>query len=669
MNEANTKNIFFTPDLEEESLVDLKGKYKNNWVEGSFDLKNLSGMKPEGLKKNKYLGSSLTETRIFLFTLFLLLFFFGLLGRVFYLQIIKGSDYRSMAEDNRQRIIPIASERGLIYDRNLVQLAKNIPNFSIALMPQYLPRDKEKRELVIDRLADITGESSNEIKDIFNRYGSYSHESIIIREDIDYETALKILIKNSDLPGIHIKRGSKRLYLNDFDNYDLYYTSSSRATSLAHILGYQGKLSPQELEELYDNGYLPSDYIGKTGVEKTYESVLRGIYGRERVEVDAWGKERSEISQEAPIPGSHLILSIDIEVQKKLEQILKSTLTENEKTRASAIALDPRSGEIIALVSLPGFDNNDFSGGIDVSKYQQYLKNEDKPLFNRAIAGTYPSGSTIKPAIAAAALQEGIINSVTSFLSTGGINVGPWFFPDWLSGGHGSTNVRKSLAWSVNTFYYYIGGGYKDFAGLGVKRIKEYLSLFGFGTKLGIDLPGEEPGFLPSKEWKEEKKGERWYVGDTYNLSIGQGDLLVTPLQIANMTATVANGGTLYKPRIVRATTNPLTKETKYTHPEVIRDTFISEENINTIRWGMKDCVDHGTCQILKGLPISIAGKTGTAQWSNSADTHAWFTSFAPFYNPEIVITVLIEEGGEGGIVAIPVAREFYQWWYEYRYQ
>jgi penicillin-binding protein 2 len=269
--------------------------------------------------------------------------------------------------------------------------------------------------------------------------------------------------------------------------------------------------------------------------------------------------------------------------------------------------------------------------------------------------------------MASAALQEEIITANTSFLSTGGLAIGQWFFPDWQAGGHGMTNVRKSIAWSVNTFYYMIGGGYGDFVGLGVRRMDEYLSKFGFGQKLGIDIPAEADGFLPTPEWKKETKGETWYVGDTYNFSIGQGDFLTTPLQIASMTATIANGGTLYKPHFAKSVEDEQYGDLTTFEPETIRSGFISATNIETVRLGMNDCVTGGSCWMLRNLPFSAAGKTGTAQWNRNKDTHAWYTSFAPFEHPEIVVTVLVEEGGEGSLSAQPIAADFYKWWGSYR--
>jgi penicillin-binding protein 2 len=291
------------------------------------------------------------------------------------------------------------------------------------------------------------------------------------------------------------------------------------------------------------------------------------------------------------------------------------------------------------------------------------LENPDQPLFNRAISGEYPSGSTIKPVVAAAALQEGLITAGTSFVSSGGIRINEWFFPDWKAGGHGITDVRKAIAQSVNTFFYIIGGGYGDFTGLGPKKLKEYMEKFGLNNKTGIDLPGERVGFVPDPEWKWATKNEQWYIGDTYHVSIGQGDLLVTPLQVANYIAAVANGGTLYRPHLAKKIVDPAVQKDSDILPEVLDSNFVDPKNIQIVREGMRQTVVSGSARSLSNLPIAVAGKTGTAQWGTDKANHAWFTSFAPYENPEISVTILIEEGIEGSTVAVPIARDFYQWW------
>ena len=614
----------------------------------------------------------------FLRVTFLVFCFSLILGRGFFLQILMGSEYRIQAEGNRQRILPVLSERGLVFDRNNIQLTQNIPYFSLTVVPKDLPKEDDSLNSLIEKFIEITGQDKQEITDTIEKYKDYQRESIIIAEDVSYEIALKTQIAKDDLPGINVQLGSKRLYIHEEKTSDIIATTTYDISSfavteeileaqtndtLSHILGYVGKLSPSELETYYKQGYLPSDSIGKIGIEKIYENYLRGTYGEKRIEVNAQGREQQVLAEKDPTAGSNLILSIDLKMQNKLEELISAKLKEIDKQKASAIVLDPRNGEILALVSYPGFDNNDFSGGISKDKYSEYLNNENRPLFNRSISGTFPSGSVIKPGFASAALQEGIITQNTSLLSTGGLRIDKWFFPDWQAGGHGTTNVRKSLAQSVNTFYYYIGGGYGDFTGLGVDKMNEYLKKFGFGKVLGIDLPAEANGFIPTPQWKQREKKEPWYIGDTYNYSIGQGDFLTTPLQIADMTASIANGGTLYTPHVVKTIVNPETNKREDIKVEIINENFIDPANLTTVRLGMKDCVEYGSCRILANLPFDVGAKTGTAQWSQTKDTHSWFTSFAPFENPEIVVTMLIEEGGEGSGSAEQTVNEFYKWW------
>ena len=646
----NNKSIFLDiADSDTAGSVQIH----TDWMENTLTSKHMQAH----TSRNYVLTSAMhTRKRVFLF--FVLACFVFLCFRVGYLQVVKGVAYRDAAEGNRQRIIHIPSGRGLIFDAQGIQLTKNIPSFSLALVPQDLPRESQERNNLISALADLVDSTIDEVGATIEEYGSYSYESIIIEEDLDYETALRIHIASANMPGIHIHRGSKRLYVEDNSVVEALLPSS-----MSHILGYLGKLSPDELQDLYQKGYYPADTLGKTGIEKQYEQLLRGTYGIQRIEVDALGKEQKLLAEDPPTDGNHVYLTIHVDMQRKLEDILLNSFEENGYTRASAIVMNPNDGSILAMVSLPTFNNNDFSGGIDYTTYQSYISNNERPLFNRSIAGTYPSGSTIKPAVAAAALEEEIIEPSTSFLSSGGIQVGPWFFPDWQSGGHGNTDVRKSIAWSVNTFYYLIGGGLDEFVGLGVDRIAKYLTYFGFASQLGIDIPGEASGFIPSKQWKELVKGERWYVGDTYNLSIGQGDFLVTPLQLSTYISSIANGGTLYKPHLVQKTVSAGSGETHVVSSEVLQRIPVQKSHIETVRLGMKDCVEYGSCRRLSLLPFSSGAKTGTAQWSSVKEPHAWFTAFAPYTNPELSITVLIEEGVGGSESAAPVAYEFLKWW------
>ena len=647
---------FFDISEEKKRKGDLEGKYSHTWVEDSFSFENQTGKQPAISQTRNYLGTSIEQKNIFIMGMIVAAGLAILLGKTFYLQVIKGDTYRALAEGNRIRLRPILSERGIIYDRNHTELVENVPNFSLTLIPQDLPRNPGKREAVIDKAVNLSGVPKEQITNLLQKYSSYSYASLVIKENLDYESALKLYIQSSQLPGISIEKGSKRKYIASDKNTDTNLSTS-------HLLGYLGKLNDVEIESMKNVGdYLPFDNIGKTGLEKTYESSLRGKYGLKKVEVNATGQEQSVLAEEPPRPGKNLILTLDLEAQTKMEELLKEMLAKTNKTRGAAIAMDPRDGSILAMVSLPAFNNNDFSGGISQEKYNVYRDNPDNPLFNRAIGGTYPSGSIVKMVVAAAALQEKVITPNTAFLSTGGLQLGDRIFRDWKAGGHGITNVSKAIAWSVNTFFYYAGGGYKNFVGLGVDRIVKYMEAFGISKKTEIDLTGEKTGFLPSKEWKQETKKETWFVGDTYNLSIGQGDLLVTPIQAAVWTAAVANKNSVVQPHLAWQLEEPISHNKtvfefkKYTIP-------VSEQNMEIVKQGMKDCVSYGSCQMLKSLPFSSGGKTGTAQWSSNKENHAWFTSFAPFDNPKIVVTILVEEGKEGSSAAQPVARDFLLWW------
>ena len=368
-------------------------------------------------------------------------------------------------------------------------------------------------------------------------------------------------------------------------------------------------------------------------------------------------------------PGKTLLLTIDQELNQKIAQVLQNTTTRLQRPKAAAIALNPHTGEVLALVSLPTFDNNLFNQPHKYSeKINALLRDETQPLFNRVISGEYPPGSTFKIMISAAALQENLINQWTQILSTGGIQIDKWYFPDWQARGHGLTNITKALAESVNTFFYYIGGGYQNFKGLGLDKIINYAIQFNFGKILGIDLSHEASGFIPTREWKINTKHENWYIGDTYHLSIGQGSILVTPLQIANLTATIANGGKIYRPHLVKQIfsgdiENP--QEVQNISPKILNSNFIDKNNIEIIQQGLQRAVTHGSASYLNDLPFTTAGKTGTAQAGENTDPHAWFTVYAPYENPEIVLTILIENGGEGSTVALPVAKEILRWYFQ----
>ncbi|MFH0853884.1 MAG: penicillin-binding protein 2 [bacterium] len=596
-------------------------------------------------EEKNFIGFNIGFKKINLLMLFFVMMFFILVARVWSLQIMRGKYYSSIAEGNRIRIHYIKPRRGVIFDRNGLQLTSNIPSFSLKIIQSDLPKEEKEKDDLLKEIAVLIGEDYEEICSLLEENSAYYYQPVIIKENIDYKSALLLYVKSVNMPGIILEEVSKRFYI-----------SNDSLNSISHILGYNGKISSKELEDNKNGEYLLDDYIGKLGVESTFEKILRGALGKSQIETNAYGKMIGIVAKNDPAPGFDIILSIDYDLQTYIENLLKDELKKLKKERAAVIVINPNGGEILSLVSIPSFNNNLFTHGISNKDYSKLIEDKAKPLFNRAIAGEYPPGSTFKPIMAAAALEEGIITENTRVKSVGGIWVGKWFFPDWLAGGHGSVNVKNAIANSVNTFFYYVGGGYKDFEGLGIEKIYQYAKLFNLGKKTNIDLSGESDGFAPSALWKEEKFNEPWYIGDTYHSSIGQGYLLTTPLQIALYTSFFANGGILYKPKIVKAFIK--NGEIEYSAYEYLNKDIINPKNVSIVKQGMQDTVKYGSASSLGSLSFTVAGKTGTAQTSNNKDTHAWFTCFAPYENPEIVITTLIEEGGEGSSVAVPITKK-----------
>ncbi len=572
-------------------------------------------------------------------------------ARAAQLQIIEGDQYKRLSAGNRNRTELVVPARGGIVDRYGKPLAWNEPTFVLTMKIIDLPEQEEDRTKLFVQVASLVGLQVTDFDLLFSEYIARPYDDIPVAEDLPYEAGIRLAIEVANFPGFSLQTKSKRVY-------------TSGVTSMSHILGYTGSLSAVELDEKRDGGYRPIDDIGKTGVEKEAETLLRGVPGRLVYEVDARGRQLSIISKEEAVEGADISLSIDADFQKFIEKELKSTLERVGASRASIVALDPRTGAVRALVSWPSYNNNEFIGGISSERYTNLIEDDDQPLFPRAIAGEFPSGSTFKPFVAYAAMAEGIVGEHSSFLSTGGLRISQWFFPDWKFGGHGITDVRKAIAESVNTYFYIIGGGYDTVTGLGVARIDEYASRFGFGDVTGIDLPGEADGFLPTKEWKQEVKGERWYVGDTYHLAIGQGDFLTTPLQMATATAVIANGGNQVTPYLVESIDSPL-------DPGVLPGGLSELEDLDTyalsvVRQGMRETVTIGSARSLSGLSQAVAGKTGTAQAPGDRPYHSWFTGFGPYEDPTITLIVLIEEGGESSDAAVPLANTLLNWWFTY---
>jgi len=567
------------------------------------------------------------------------LLFFILLGiRLFCLQVQEGFINLKLAEGNRVKNLPIAAPRGLILDQNGEVLASN--DFAYELVVQ--ANSSKDIEDISEDIFNIIGISREEVDTQIANHKNLSG-FVTLKEKIPRDEAL---ILKSRLPA-YGRFGVIPVFIRRYAH-----------ESLAHLLGYVGKFNSQE-QESYPQ-YTVNKFIGKTGIEKSYDEYLQGIPGYRKVEVDASGKLIRVLSNQDPLSGNILQTTIDLDLQKYIYEKLKE-ITEELQTKGAVVVIDPRYGTIKAMVSLPGFDPTAISRGLSEEAYNELVSNDTDPLLNRVISGVYSSGSTIKPFIATSALEFGVIDEGTAFETPPFIEIGQWKFLDWKD--HGYTDVRTAIAESNNIFFYALGGGWGPVKNpLGPSGIEKGLDRFGFGIETGVDLRGEQKGFIPNPQWKKQLTGESWYIGNTYNLAIGQGDLLVTPIQIANATSAIANSGTLYLPRSV----SKIIKDENHSVIELKEKDFInrknifSQDNLRIVREGMRKTVTEGSAySIFKNeFVTSVAGKTGTAQFGNEDKTHAWFTCFAPYEQPELVLTVLIEAGGEGYETAAPLAKD-----------
>lgn len=570
-----------------------------------------------------------------------------LIAQLLKLQIAQGSFNRNLAEGNRIRSREIAAPRGLILDSRDQILAQNKASFNLQIYPLDLPKKKNEREDIFKKLSEVGQIPQAEIEEKVYNKGLLTYDPVVLKENIDRDTALILEMKTVNLPGVAIVKKPIREYL--------------KIDGLGPLIGFVGKMTDQDLKE--NPTYEPFYDIGKEGVEASYEKFLKGAPGILEVEVDSKGRQQRQLSSSEPSPGNNLFLSLDGQLEKVMAQTLEQEIRNVNSPGGAAIAINPKSGQILGMVSIPTYDNNLFSPNFTSENYQNLLDDPSKPMFNRAIAGTYPSGSIIKPFVASAGLQEGVITANTTINAPGEIKIGNYVYPDWKV--HGLTDVRKAIAESVNVFFYAVAGGWDKIKGLGIAKMDEYLIDFGFGSETGVDLPGEAAGLVPNPEWKEKNKKEMWYLGDTYHLGIGQGDFLVTPLQMATAFSAIANGGELLKPQLVAKITDKDDKVIQDFSKEVIRKDFISAENIQIVREGMRQAVTSGSAKALSDLPEMVAAKTGTAQFGDEGKTHAWMEAFAPYNDPQIAIVVLIEQGGEGYATAGPVVKNILNWYFQ----
>jgi penicillin-binding protein 2 len=593
--------------------------------------------------------------KFFYFRLLVVTLFAVLTLQLVRLQVFQGEAYQERAENNRLRVVPIMPSRGLIFDRSGIPLVENVPRFSAGIVPADLPRDKEAA--VLSRLETLLGVPAREMaKDVDKRRESNDpFTPVIVKSGLAPEQAFTLREAEAQLSGVKVLVEPMRSY--------------GGQPIFSHILGYVGAVPDDRLAELQEKGYYMNDHVGYSGVELQYEDVLRGTPGRKEVEVDATGREIQTLDSKPAQPGDSLILSLDMKLQEKTAEFLRDGM--GASLNAAAMVMDVHTGEILAMVSLPNFDDNVFAD-ISEEQWKALLKDPAKPLVDHCISENYAPGSIFKQITGTAALQEGVANAGTTITSLGSITVKNeydpnivYIFRDWAA--HGTMDFYGGVARSSDVYFYYLGGGYYEngvelFRGLGISKLSEYTRRFGLGALTGIDLPGEAAGVVPDPRWKEENWGEIWTIGDTYNFSIGQGYVATTPLQMLLVTATVANGGNVMVPRVVREIIDAEGREVKSFEPTVARNIGISDDNLAIMREGMRQAVSasYGTATSAAIDGVSVAGKTGTAEFGPDLggghyDSHGWFAGFAPADDPQIAVVVFLQKGN-GAKDAAPVA-------------
>lgn len=590
------------------------------------------------------------------FLFFVVLIIFGLFVKTLELQIFESKKYTALAQQNKFIVHSIQAIRGVVYDSKGKQLVYNKLSFDLICDKREIPKEVSEKNKILNEVSSILKVNSDNLE---KKIADGKEANVLIAQNLDYQTLVLLETKKEELTGFAIEKNTVRDYRD--------------GKTFAHLIGYTNRISAEEMKQNPEN-YSASDYVGRAGLEKTYEEFLRKKPGKLQIERDAFGNQISKKITSLPESGQSLVLWLDADLQKKAEEILTNAIERADAKTGAIVALNPKNGGVLALISLPSFDNNLFNKGSDAEVLKQLLSDKTQPLFNRAIAGQFPTGSTIKPLVATAALEEALISPQKALNCQGKITIPHRYNPeivytykDWTS--HGPTDMRKAIAESCDVYFYTIGGGYQDQKGLGPSKIKKYLELFGWGEKTGIDLPGENKGFIPSPEWKKEKKKENWWDGDTYNISIGQGDLGITPLQVAASFMAVANGGTLYQPQAVQKIIDINKNTVKEFAPEILRQNFVDPKNLQIVREGMRWSVSgenspRASSVILNSLPVKAAAKTGTAQTSKSDRYDKWATVFAPYDDPQIVLTVVLEESKDIPSAVLPVARDILNWYF-----
>lgn len=554
-----------------------------------------------------------------------------LIGRAAYLQIYQGEYYAGLADGNRIRIVPSMAPRGTFYDRNGELLVTNRPGFSVSLLPLTAPISDD----VIARLSDLLKVPTDEIKTKIAGHSGFN--PIRIKTDVTPDIVSIIEEQKSQYPGVVIEVTPIRDYILKQEG--------------AHTFGYVSEINDTELEKMKDEGYKSGDIIGKFGLEKIYDKELRGENGGQQVEVDVSGKPVQILGRKEPVPGDDLELTIDINLQQAAEKAVDEQLTQIGAHAAAAVVMNPQTGEILAMVSRPAFDPNLFAHGISSKDWNQLNNNPYHPMDNKTITGEYPPGSTFKIVTGTAALTEGVVTPDEQIFDSGH----HWIIPKGNADGEalGWLNFRSALAHSDNVYFYEMGNR------LGIDRLEKYARMFGLGAKTGIDLPYEASGLVANRRYKEKNFDDgEWYLSETFDAAIGQGFNLVTPLQAAMVMGEIAADGKRYKPHVVSRIIAPDGSVVKDFQPELLSQLDVPEEDIKLVQDGLHDVTKYGTAaSSFRGFTVDIAGKTGTAENSQGRD-HGWFVAYGPFDNPNIVVAVIVENGGYGSQSAVPIGRK-----------
>ncbi len=565
----------------------------------------------------------------------------GVTARVVWLQVTAHERFASLAEQNRTRIEPIPPARGLIYDRNGVVLADNAPAFQVELVPEQVP----DMESTLQHLAGLLTLDESELARFRKALrASRSFESIPLKLNLTEEEVARLAVERPRLPGVEVQARLTRVY--------------PQREKVAHVVGYVGRINERDLATIDQDAYRGTSHIGKTGLERFYEDRLHGEVGYRKLEVDAHGRTLRVLEEVPATPGEDIHLTLDLRLQEVAEAALGDFL-------GAVVALDPRNGEVLAFVSKPGFDPNLFVNGIRSGDYKALVENPGRPLFNRALAAAYPPGSTIKPLMGLAGLEYGLITPEFRMFA------GPYYqlpndshrYRDWKKSGHGWVDLDRAIAQSCDVYFYDLAHR------MGIDRMHEFFTRFGLGRPTGIDLPGEVSGLVPSRAWKRAARGQSWYPGETLIAGIGQGYMLATPLQLAQMAATLARRGQPVRPHLSQdAVIEPM-------EPFVVR----KDAHWDAVLAGMDHVInsDYGTAKVIKGSPYRIAGKSGTAQvftvkqsetyderkLSRKLHDHAVFIGYAPVEAPAIAVAAFVENGQHGSGTAGPIVRRVMDAW------